>query len=93
MVKKMEFQKTSVIHAAEYDASSRTLDIFFSNGSCITYFEVPGREYEGLVTAASAAEYFKTRIRGHYECEECVETRRWRSTKSAGTRRSRRTIH
>ncbi|WP_244531296.1 KTSC domain-containing protein [Hyphomicrobium facile] len=93
MVKKMEFQKTSVIHAAEYDAASRTLDIFFSNGSCITYFGVPRPEYEGLVNADSVAEYFKTRIRGHYECEECVETRRWRSTKNAGTRRSRRTIH
>jgi len=93
MVTGTEFRNSSVIQAAEYDALRRTLDIIFSNGSCYTYFEVPGREYEGLVKAASAAEYFKKRIRGQYACEECVEPHRLRAKKSAGTRRSRRTIH
>ncbi|WP_052699150.1 KTSC domain-containing protein [Hyphomicrobium sp. 99] len=93
MVKRMEFRKSSTIQAAEYDGARKTLDIVFSDGSCFTYYEVPDREYEGLVKAASAAGYFKKRIRDKYMCEECIRQRTPRANKNAGTRKPRRTLH
>lgn len=93
MVKRKDFRKSSTIHAAEYDGARKTLDIIFADGSCFTYFEVPGREYEGLVNAASVADYFKKRIRDKYMCEERIERRSPRTKKNAGTRKSRRTLH
>ncbi len=92
MVKRKEFRKSSTIHAAEYDGARKRLDIIFADGSCFTYFEVPDREYEGLVKAASVADYFKKRIRDKYMCEERIE-RRSRSKKNAGARKPRRTLH
>jgi hypothetical protein len=89
----MEFQISSVIRAADYDGARRTLDIVFKDGSRYTFFEVPDREYEGLIKAACAAEYFKTRIRGKYACAERMERPLSRSKKNAGTGRSRRTLH
>lgn len=93
MVKRMEFRKSSIIRAAEYDRARKTLDIVFSDGSCFTYFEVPDREYEGLVKAASVGDYFKKCIRAKYLCEERVAKPSARAKKSAGTRKSRRTLH
>lgn len=89
----MEFRKSSIIHAAEYDDARKTLDIIFADGSCFTYFEVPNREYEGLVKAASVADYFKRRIRDKYMCEERVARGSPRTKKNAGTRKPRRTLH
>lgn len=93
MVKRKDFRKSSTIHAAEYDGARKTLDIIFADGSCFTYFEVPNREYEGLVKAASVADYFKKRIRDKYMCEERIVRRSPRAKKNAGTRKSRRTLH
>ncbi|MBS0236882.1 MAG: KTSC domain-containing protein [Proteobacteria bacterium] len=92
MVKRKDFRKSSTIHAAEYDGARKTLDIIFADGSCFTYFEVPNREYESLIKAASVADYFKKRIRDKYMCEERIE-RRSRTKKNAGTRKPRRTLH
>jgi len=89
----MEFRKSSVIHAAEYDGARKTLDIIFADGSCFTYFEVPKREYESLIKATSVADYFKRRIRDKYMCEERIARHSSRTKKNAGARKPRRTLH
>ncbi len=66
----MEFPDSSVIRTANYDPDARTLDVTFKSGRRYTYFSVPDWEFDGLVTAASAGEYFNTRIRDQYACEE-----------------------
>ncbi len=66
----MEFPDSSVIRTADYDPDARTLDVTFKSGRRYTYFSVPDWEFAGLVTAVSAGEYFNTRIRDQYACEE-----------------------
>ena len=51
----MEFPNSSVIQAADYDPDARTLDVTFTSGRRYTYFGVPDWEFDGLVTASSAA--------------------------------------
>ena len=62
----MEFPDSSVIRTADYDPDARTLDVTFKSGRRYTYFGVPDWEFDGLVTATSAGEYFNTRIRDQY---------------------------
>ena len=66
----MDFPNSSVISAADYDPDARTLDVTFTTGRRYTYFGVPDREYDGLITASSAGEYFNTHIRGEYDFRE-----------------------
>jgi KTSC domain len=66
----MEFPDSSVIRAADYDPESRALEVTFTSGRRYTYFGVPDWEFDGLVTATSAGEYFNARIRDQYACKE-----------------------
>jgi hypothetical protein len=66
----MDFPNSSVIRAADYDPDARTLDVTFTTGRRYTYFGVPNWEFDGLITASSAGEYFNTHIRDQYACRE-----------------------
>jgi hypothetical protein len=66
----MDFPDSSVIRAADYDPDARTLDVIFTTGRNYTYFDVPEWKYDGLITAASAGEYFNSYIRDQHEFRE-----------------------
>ena len=66
----MDFPNSSVIKTADYDPDALTLDVIFTTGRTYTYFDVPGWEYDGLVTASSAGEYFNAHIRDQYAFRE-----------------------
>lgn len=86
----MEFPDSSVIQAADYDPDTRTLDVTFTSGRRYAYFNVPDWEFDGLVTATSAGEYFNTRIRDQYACEE---RRSPEPENKSGAVKPRKTIH
>jgi hypothetical protein len=61
---------SSAITAVEYDLATWKLDVTFTSGRRYTYFDVPEWEYEGLINAPSAGEYFNGHIRGEYDFRE-----------------------
>lgn len=86
----MEFPESSAIQAADYDPEGRTLDVTFTSGRRYTYFSVPDWEFDGLVTATSAGEYFNTRIRDQYAYKE---RRPVGPQNKSGAAKPRKTIH
>jgi len=66
----MDFPNSSVVRAADYDPNALILYVTFTTGRRYIYFGVPGWEYDGLITASSAGEYFNTHIRDQYACRE-----------------------
>ncbi|WP_339812118.1 KTSC domain-containing protein [Zunongwangia profunda] len=57
---------SSNIASIGYDEASATLEIEFLNGSIYQYFDVPQREYEGLMSASSHGSYLAHNIKGRY---------------------------
>lgn len=57
---------SSNIAAVGYDASDRTLDVEFHNGSIYQYTAVPASVYRGLLDAPSKGSYFHAHIRTTY---------------------------
>lgn len=53
---------SGTLRAVGYDARSRVLEIEFTNGSVIQYTGVGDDLHRGLMSAPSAASYFKDRI-------------------------------
>jgi lysyl-tRNA synthetase class 2 len=66
----MDFPNSSVIRSANYDPEALTLDVVFTTGRTYTYVDVPEWKYDGLITAASAGEYFNTYNRDQHEFRE-----------------------
>jgi lysyl-tRNA synthetase class 2 len=62
------------IKVVDYDPIARDLDVIFTTGRRYTYFDVPQSEYDALMEAPSAGEYFNTHIRGEYEFREHKQT-------------------
>lgn len=63
----MVFLNSSAIHSAEYDPVSQELRVTFtSGGTPYIYFDVPAWKYSGLLTAASAGQYFNDVIRDQH---------------------------
>ncbi|GJD97893.1 KTSC domain-containing protein [Methylobacterium iners] len=63
----MPYLSSSAIRRAEYDPSTRTLQIWFtSGGHPYNYYGVPEEIYRGLITAASAGNYFDRYIKDRY---------------------------
>jgi lysyl-tRNA synthetase class 2 len=61
---------STAIKAVDYDPTTRRLGVTFTTGRHYTYFDVPQTEYDALMSAPSAGEYFNTHIRDEYEfCE------------------------
>lgn len=57
---------SSNLHSVGYDASSRTLEIEFNDGSVYQYYDVPPAIYSGLMNAASHGTYFHANIRDRF---------------------------
>lgn len=57
---------SSNLAAAGYDPESRVLRIQFHNGRTYEYDNVPQHEYDGLISAGSAGQYFNSNIKGQY---------------------------
>lgn len=49
-----------------YDANTMTLEVEFTNGSVYQYFDVPGTEYEALMSASSMGKYLNQNIKASY---------------------------
>lgn len=63
----MHYFNSTALSAARYDRDTKTLTIWFtSGGQAYDYYGVPVMVYEGLITAASAGEYFNAYIRDQY---------------------------
>lgn len=63
----MPFLNSSAISRAEYSAITRTLSIWFAeSGGPYDYYGVPQDVYLGLLSAASAGQYFNAYIRDRY---------------------------
>lgn len=61
---------SAAIKVVEYDPMTWNLDVTFTTRRHYTYFDVPESEYDALMEAPSAGEYFNTHIRGEYEFRE-----------------------
>jgi len=57
---------SSNIASIGYDKTSETLEIEFLNGGVYQYFDVPEREYDGIMSAASHGQYLAQNIKGNY---------------------------
>ncbi|MEO7213335.1 KTSC domain-containing protein [Mucilaginibacter sp.] len=61
-----ESVSSSNIASIGYDKTSETLEIEFINGGVYQYFDVPEREYDGIMNAASHGQYLAQNIKGNY---------------------------
>lgn len=57
---------SSNIASIGYDDTTSTLEIEFLNGSVYHYYDVPRREYQGLMQAESHGKYLAANIKGKY---------------------------
>ena len=57
---------SSNIRSVGYEADIGILEIEFTSGSIYQYFDVPEREYEELMNAASIGKYFNRKIKDNY---------------------------
>lgn len=57
---------SSNVASVGYDSSTKTLEVEFTSGSVYRYFDVPEREYRGLVGAESIGRYLNQSIKGTY---------------------------
>jgi hypothetical protein len=63
----MQYFNSTAISAANYNAQTRTLTLWFtSGGQGYDYYNVPQYVYDGLLRAASAGQYFNDNIRDQY---------------------------
>ncbi|MBG1242575.1 MULTISPECIES: KTSC domain-containing protein [unclassified Nostoc] len=54
------------LHSVGYDATTRTLEVEFNNGSVYQYSGVPESTYRGLISASSHGKYFHANIKDSY---------------------------
>jgi uncharacterized protein len=57
---------SSNINSIGFDSNNSVLEVEFYSGFIYHYFDVPQREYEALMAAASKGEYLNSHIKGHY---------------------------
>lgn len=62
----MVYLNSSAIRAVAYDEQTLHLNISFTSGGTYTYYSVPAWKYSGLITAASAGQYFNDHIRDQH---------------------------
>lgn len=63
----MPYLNSSAIARVEYDALSARMQIWFRGGShAYNYYGVPSGVYQGLISAASAGQFYDHYIKDHY---------------------------
>jgi KTSC domain len=58
--------RSTNIKEVGYDIDSNTLEIAFTDGAIYCYLGVPKSIHDGLISAASAGQYFHRMIRDKY---------------------------
>lgn len=58
---------SSVVGAAQYEAASKTLRIYFKDGREKVFRGVPATTYEVLITSPSPGNFYQHHIRGCYQ--------------------------
>lgn len=64
---KLTTVESSMIHAVGYDRKTRTLEVVFNSGKTYRYYDVPPKEYKGLMEAESKGRYMRAHIIGVYD--------------------------
>ncbi len=59
--------KSSVLSAADYDASTQTLTLTFHNGVRHAYVNVPRETFHELTLVESAGQFFQNNIRPYFQ--------------------------
>lgn len=63
----MPFLNSSAIARAEYDARTKTMQLWFRGGThAYDFYNVPEVVYRGLLQASSAGSYYDQHIKGRY---------------------------
>jgi NAD kinase len=65
---------SSVLAAAAYVSSERTLYLRFNSGEIYRYFDVPPEHYHKLLEADSQGRHFSYEIRDRFRCERLTRT-------------------
>lgn len=63
---------SSNIRSVGYEADIEILEIEFTSGNIYQYFDVPEREYEELMNAASIGKYFNRKIKDNYRYRQVI---------------------
>ncbi len=61
---------SSDLQSVGYDATTRTLEVEFNNGSVYQYSGVPESTYRGLISASSHGKYFHACIKDAYPYQQ-----------------------
>ena len=72
------FANSSALDRAEYDPQTCVLDLWYAGGDRYSYFMVPRRVYDALITAPSAGTYANQEIKPRYRYEIEARRRRFR---------------
>ena len=70
------FTNSSALDRAEYDTQTCVLDLWYRGGDRYSYFMVPRRIYDALISAPSAGAFVNQQIKPRYRYE--IEERRRR---------------
>jgi hypothetical protein len=65
---RMPFFNSSAVKRAEYDPTTKRLEIWFPEGHSYIYCGVTEQVYQGLLHTPSKGTYFNARIRDFYRC-------------------------
>lgn len=58
---------SSNLRSVGYDPETRVLEIEFNSGGIFQYYNVPQKEYDGLMNAGSHGKYFQAYIKKAYQ--------------------------
>lgn len=61
---------SSNLRSVGYDPETRVLEIEFNSGDIYQYYNVPQKEYVGLMNAGSHGKYFQANIKNAYQCRK-----------------------
>jgi len=64
----MPLLNSDAVKRAEYDPTSRRMQLWFANGGPYDFCNVPSHIYDGLVRAASHGSFYNDHIRDRYQC-------------------------
>lgn len=70
---------SSMLDLVGYDARTKVLEVrFINSGQTYRYFNVPKKEYKGLMEASSKGSYMRDNIIDFYDCAKVGGGRRRR---------------
>lgn len=64
----MPLLNSSAVKRAEYDLTSKRMQLWFPDGGPYDFCGVPQSVFDGLVNASSHGSYYNDHIRDRYQC-------------------------